>query len=406
MQFGYYIAKKLSFRQGKSFTRTITYLAITALSISICIVLIAFGILLGFKKEIREKVTGYAGDINVVAYQLTSGNESALITYKASTQDTLRAIDQVKDVQPYLHKAGILKTDSVLEGLIFKGVGSAYNLGFYKKYLTKGSLPLYTDSSDSYDILLSEHTASILDLDTGKRLDLFFVIDGNVRRRKPKISGIYNTGLQEFDKQFAICDLRMLQRIVGTDYSSISGYEISLKDFDEVDIVAREVKRRLEYQLTALTAKENYPTLFQWLEIVDTNVLVIIVLMFVVAAINIITVLLILIIDRIPMIGTLKSLGARHSQISSIFNWQGLYIIMGGLIAGNSIGLIFGYLQSHYKLISLSADTYYMDAVPFYLPWWVWLLINAGALLLCFLFTYIPVRLINRIRPSETIRFE
>lgn len=406
MQFGYYIAKKLSLKRGKSFTRTITNLAIAALSISICVVLIAFGVLLGFKNEIREKVTGYAGDINVISYQLTNGSETSHISFSESTLDTLVDVPEISDVQPYLTKAGILKTDSVMEGIVFKGVGNTYDLSFYASYLTKGNIPEYTDSSDSYDLILSEYTASILNVDTGSRLDLFFIFDGNVRRRKPVVKGIYNTGLQEFDKQFAICDIRMLQRIVGTDYTTISGYEVSIDDFNQLNQVAQSVKQRIDYQLTARTAIDNYPTLFQWLEIVDTNVIVIIVLMFIVAAINIITVLLILIIDRIPMIGTLKALGARKAQIASIFNWQGMYIIAGGLLLGNCIGLGFGHLQSKYHFISLSADTYYMDAVPFFLPWWIAVLINIGALILCLLFTYIPVGFINSIRPSETIRFE
>jgi lipoprotein-releasing system permease protein len=406
MQLGYYIAKKLSLSKQHSFTKTITGLAIAAVSLSVCVVILSFGILLGFKKEIREKVTGYVGDINITRYQLATGSETNLFDIDQKLLTKLRKNELVSNASPYINKAGILKSDSTLEGIVFKGFSSNYDFSFYKKHLKRGIIPAYTDSIDSYDILLSEYTAAIMGVDTGDRLNLYFINQDDVRRRRPKIVGIFNTGLQDFDKQFGVAHLRVLQRVVNdAEYVKTAGYEIRLKDYQSVLKAQEQLIPYFDYNYAINSAKDLYPTIFQWLDIVDTNVIVIIVLMFIVAIINIITVLLILIIERIPMIGLLKALGAGSGKIMSIFNWQGLFILIGGLLLGNIIALGAAYLQVQHKIIKLPADTYYMDAVPFVLPWSYLLLINLGALLVCFVFTYIPVRLISKIDPAQSINF-
>ncbi|MEY2924827.1 MAG: hypothetical protein RLZZ337_1375, partial [Bacteroidota bacterium] len=264
MQFGYYIAKKLSTSKQQTFTSTITMLAIAAVSVSICVVILSFGILLGFKKEIREKVTGYAGDIIVSQYQLGNGSEQNLVTFDKKLIAELRNVSNVDYAFPTIQKAGIIKSDSVLEGLIFKGVPYNYNFSFFKKHLKRGNLPAYSAKTDSYDLLVSEYTAKVLDVDTGSFLNLFFVDQDNVRQRKPRVVGIYNTGLQEFDKQFAICDLRMLQRIAANNYQNIGAYELKVNDFSGLDNTAVEINNLLDYKLRAKTVKELYPTIFQW----------------------------------------------------------------------------------------------------------------------------------------------
>lgn len=405
MQLGYHIAKKLSFKSQHSFTKTITSLAIAAVSISVCVVIMAFGILLGFKKEIREKVKGYAGDISVSRYQLASGNETNLFDIDTGLIQEINLEEDVSSVFPFINKAGILKSDTTLEGIILKGFPANYDFSFYQKHLIRGEIPHYTDSSDSYDIMLSEYTASILDLDTGDRVHLYFIDQSDVRRRMPKVRGIFNTGLHEFDKQFAIAHLRSIQRVVSNDYSKAAGYEIKVNHAKNTKATQAKLQTSFDYTYAINTVQELYPAMFQWLDIVDTNVLVIIILMFIVAIINIITMLLILIIERIPMIGILKSMGAHSTKIGTIFNWQGGFILSAGLILGNGIALSFAYLQNQYKMIKLNAETYYMDAVPFYLPWDYLLYINLGALTVCFVFTYIPVRIIHRIHPAQSIRF-
>ena len=405
MQIGFFIAKKLSFENQQGFTKTITILATLAVAVSIAVVIIAFGILLGFKQEIRGKVTGYGGDITVSSYQLTSGSENSLLDFNDSVLNSISSDKQIESVYPYLNKAGILKTDSLLEGLIFKGIPHNYDLSFYRKHLVKGNLPEYSDSSDSYDILLSESTALLLNVDTSDRLNLFFIQNGDVKLRRPEVVGIYNTGLTEFDKKSAIADIRMLQRVVTTEYTQIGGYEIKVADFEKIDKTTNSIQASLPYSLSATSIIDNYPTIFQWLEIVDTNVIVIIALMFVVAVINIVTVLLILIIERVQMIGILKSLGANNKSVLGIFSYQGLFILLGGVIIGNAVALSLGLLQSKYKLLGLSADTYYMDSVPFHLPLSIWILINAGAIVVCFLFTFLPASVISRITPVKSLKF-
>ena len=405
MKLGYYIAKRLSLSKQHSFTKTITTLAIAAISLSVCVVILAFGILLGFKKEIREKVQGYAGDINITRYQLAKGSETNNFNIDTSFLKQLNTEPYLISAYPFINKAGIIKSDSTLEGIVLKGFPWDYDFSFYQKHLKRGKLPVYTDSIDSYDILLSEYTATIMGVDTGARLNLYFIDNSDVRQRRPKVVGIFNTGLQEFDKQFGVAHLRMLQRVIGQDYTIAGGYEIKVKNFGKVDEAIASITPFLDYNYAVQSIKELYPTIFQWLDLVDTNVIVIIALMLIVAIINIITVLLILIIERIPMIGLLKSMGSPTRQVMSIFNWQGMFILLGGLLLGNGIALGAAFLQNTYKLISLPADTYYMDAVPFYLPIQYLLLINIGALAACYLCTYIPVRMISKITPAQSIRF-
>ena len=404
MQIGYYIATRLSSNKQQSFTKTVTRLAIAAVSISVCVVLLSYGILLGFKQEIRQKVKGYAGDISITRYQLASGNETNYFDIDTSFMSEVNSAIGVESIFPFINKAGIIKSDSTIEGIVFKGAPSDYNFSFYNKHIVKGEVPVYSDSSISYDIMISEHVASLMQVDTGDRLFLYFIDNNDVRRRRPKIVGIFNTGLLEFDKQFAISDIRMLQQLEN-NYKVAAGYEIKVQDAESLEKVHTEISKLLDYNYAVKTLKELYPTMFQWLELVDTNVLAIIILMLLVAIINIITVLLILIIDRIPMIGVLKSLGASSSKVMSIFKWQGLFILGGGLLLGNSLAIILSFLQTQYKLFPLEPDTYYMDAVPFYLPIEFWVFINLGALLICFLSTYIPVRLISRISPSQSVNF-
>ncbi len=405
MQLGYYIAKKLGTSKQQSFTKTITLLAMSAVSISVCVVLLAYGILLGFKQEIRQKVRGYAGDISITRYQLASGNESNIFTIDSNFLATASNNPEISRISPFLNKAGILKSDSTLEGIILKGLPHDYDFTFYEKNLLRGKIPEYNHKSISFDILLSEYTSNILEVDTGDRLMLYFIENGTVLRRRVSITGIFNSNLLEFDKQFAIADLRALQQLIDREYNKAAGYEVKISPTSLPTEIQNYLMSILDYNYAIKTMSELYPTMFQWLELVDTNVLVIIILMLVVAVINIITVLLILIIDRIPMIGILKALGSNAQQIMSIFNWQGLFILIGGLIIGNILAGLLAFLQVNFKLIKLDADTYYMDAVPFELPLSYWVAINIGALLVCFIFTYIPVRLISKIDPSQSIRF-
>jgi lipoprotein-releasing system permease protein len=405
MNFPLFIAKKLTITGKRTFTKFILRIASIAVGLSVLVVLLSMGNLFGFKKEIREKVSGYAGHFQVKKYNLSKGSESSIIPVDTKLIQSIQSIDGVKSVDEVIYKAMILKSDSVFEGLVFKGVGSNYDLNFFKPYLKSGTLPKYQHDEDSYDILVSSKTANALEKEVGDILDLYVLDESDVRRRRPKIAGIYNTGLQEFDQQFAICDLRMLQRLVSTDYNVATSYEITINKFKNLDKIQDNIEDILPHDLDVISIREQYESIFQWLEIVDTNVVVIIVLMILVAVINIITVLLILIIDRIKMIGLLKALGSKTLQITKIFSWKGIYILISGLMVANVIALLFAFLQTKYKLIKLDPETYYMDAVPFYLPAKEWIVVNIGAILIGFLFTLVPAILISKLKPIEIFRF-
>lgn len=405
MNLGLYIAKILRKQNAATFTAQVSKIATLAVFLSVFVILTSFGVLLGFKKEIRDKVAGYAGHILVKKYNLNQGVDNELFEIDKGVLKKLRQLPAVKQIYPTIQKPTIIQSDSVIEGIILKGVPADFDFSFFKKYLKKGHIPSYTDSTDSYEILISAFTANLLKLDTQDKVEMYIIEAGDVKKRKPKIVGIFDTGLQEFDKQFGVCDLRMLQRAITTDYTTCSGYEILLTDFDKMDKSQLQISEEIGYQFQAKSVKETYFSMFQWLKIVDTNVLIIVFLMLAVAGINVVTMLLIMVIDRIRMIGILKSMGAQNTQISSIFKWQGMYILAIGLILGNTVGLGLGYLQRTYKLMKLSAETYYMDAVPFHLPWSYILIINFGFILVTFLFIILPVLLVSKIKPTEILRF-
>lgn len=408
MLFGFHIAKKLAQNSQHSFTKAITTLAVGAVSISIAVVLLSYGILFGFKKEIQEKVTGYAGHISVNMFDLSRGNEYQTLLLSDQVIEAIGSVEGVERVDPYLNKAGILKSDSVIQGLIFKGVGHSYDLSFYNKYLVRGKIPEYSETQDQYEILLSEMTADLLQVDTGDRIELFFIEKGEVKRRKPKVVGLFNTGLVTFDQQFGIAHIRMLQRVVGTNYDIASGYEVKIEDFNQLETLTNQIDDPdvIGISLKATHIKETYFTLFEWLEIVDSNVLIIIVLMFTVAIINIVTVLLILIIERIPMVGLFKALGSGNRKIMHIFSWQGLFILGVGLIIGNGLALSCGYLLTNKKMIPLPQETYYMDAVPFHLPIEYLIGLNILLIILTYLFTMVPLITVMGVKPARSIRFK
>lgn len=405
MNFSYYIASRLTFKSKKSFSRLIIRIGITGIAISIAVMLGSVAILTGFKKEITGKVIGFGSHVQVRALDLNETYEATPIKRRGDFLKAIQQVPGVNQVHAYAHKAAIIKTDIDVEGVVLKGVEKDYDWSFMQSNLVAGTVPVFNDSMPSDGIVLSKTIADRLRLKVGDKVPLYFIQEP-VRVRALIISGIYETGLEEYDKTFAMVDLKHIQKLNSWGDSLVHGFEVTLKDFDEMETVAYYIDLALPPELKTYTAYDQKPQIFDWLGLLDTNVLIIMVLMILVASINMITALLVLIIERTNMIGILKALGSSNGGIRRIFLFKAAYLIIQGLAIGNLIGLGFLYYQQSTRFIHLDASSYYLSFVPVNLELWHVVLINAGAFVVCLLAMLLPGMLVTRITPVKAIRFE
>lgn len=406
MQFTLFTARRLALGH-KSFSASIIRLGIAAVAISVAVMILAVGIMSGYKREITEKITGFNAHLLINALDFNKSYEARPIPADEDYLKQIQAHPDVLNTQVFIQKAGIIKTDEFIEGVILKGIGNDYDTRFLEKTLQRGRLPELSDSTASDEIALSRFTANKLKLDTGQKVTVIFIqSEGQpVRIRRFTITGIFETGLDNYDKTYGIVDLRHLRRLYGWGENQVEGIEIRVKDFSRIDALSSEIEPLVPPVYEVQNARELRPQIFDWLSLLDTNVLIILVLMIVVAAINIITSLLILILERTNMIGIFKAMGASNRQIRRIFLWKAAYLVFLGLLYGNVAGLGLGMLQQTTQIFKLDPGSYYLNHVPFDSISWHMLAINAGTFLFCLISLLLPARLVSRIRPVKAIRF-
>lgn len=367
--------------------------------------IIALAIVTGFQQEIRNKITGFGSHIQIAQVDLNNSYETApLYRHQPFTKD-IRNLPDVQHLQGYATKAGLIRTETDIEAIVLKGIGNDFNWSFFKDKLSRGSIFQSNDTLPSNEIVISKYTADKLRLDTGMAMVVYF-IQQPVRVRKFRITGIYETGLEEFDKLYLLCDIGHIQKLNDWSRTMVGGFEIQLNNFDRLEEATQQVNELIGFQYEANSIRELHPNLFEWLELLDVNVLVIMILMFLVSTINMITAILILILERTPMIGLFKSFGAAGGSIRKIFILISARLILWGILWGNLIGIGVCMLQKHVQLIKLDQANYYMNSVPINLQISHLLLISAGTLVLCTLAMMLPVLLVNRITPIRSIRFE
>lgn len=350
---------------------------------------------------------GFWGHIQITKFDRNGSYESSPIDSDPAFLEALDTISGVRYAQAYATKPGILKVGNAIEGIVLKGVGEDFHWAFMENALTEGRLLHLPPDTMSFEILISEITASRLGLGVDDRLTVNF-IDPNtlrIRSRRLQVAGIYNTGIAESDKLFAIVDLRQIQRLNDWTSRQVGGFEVFIEDLDRLREMERKVYYTLPPTLNSRTIQQLQPTIFDWLELQNTNEVVILVLMVIVALINMITTLLILILERTNMIGVLKALGAHNRQIQRIFLIHAGYILLVGLLWGNALGLGLAWLQDRFGLIQLPEETYYVSTAPVAFDPLSILLINLGTLLLTLIVLTVPALLISRIQPIRAIRF-
>jgi lipoprotein-releasing system permease protein len=414
MNFPYFIAQRLikGRKEEASFSRPINIIAIIGIATGLAVMILAVAILTGFKQEIREKVVGFGSHIQIMNYDSNISYETTPISDTQSFVQEIKKIPGIKHIQVFATKAGIIKTDEEIQGVVLKGIGSDFDWSYFSSNIVDGSVFTVTDSSRTDKVIISKKLSDMLKLKTGDSFAMHFIQDPP-RMRKFTISGIYETSLEEFDKIYVFCDIGHIKRLNGWDESMVSGFEIFIDDFDDLDAMTQKVKDAVSYKVSEEEAmykttsiQKKYPQIFDWLNFQDINVIIIIILMVVVAGFNMISGLLILILEKTNMIGILKALGSDDKTIRKVFLYQAAYLIGKGLLWGNVIGLGIAYLQLKTGLISLDPSSYYIKTVPVNIEMAHILMLNAGTMAAIIIMLLVPSQLISRITPVKAIRYD
>src|SRR5690554_122843 len=368
---------------------------------------IATGI--GLQKKIREKVSAFNGDIIITNFDTNFSNDSQNpISKEQDFYPTFKNVEGIKHVQVSATKGGVIRTETDFEGVVVKGVGDDYHWENFEDYLVEGKLPDFTTDLNE-DILISEYLANRLHLKLGDKVITFFLNDEvskTPRSRGFDIVGIYNSGFQQFDEQFIIADIRHVQRLNRWNENQIGAFEVFVNDFDNIVPIGNAVYQETGSTLDTQTIRDKYSTIFEWLDLFDFNILAIIGIMILVAGINMITALLVLIMERTQMIGILKAMGSTDRSVRKIFLYNAMYLIAVGLFWGNLIGIGLLLLQKFGKVIPLDPNTYYVSEAPVHISWDYILILNAGTFILCLFMLLIAAILITKISPVKAIRFE
>jgi lipoprotein-releasing system permease protein len=405
MAFESFIARRMLSGSRLTFSKPVVRIAMLAVAIGLAAMIISYAVVRGFQTQIAEKITGFASDIQVARFDENNSFEYSPLKSADSIEAALKIIKGVKHVQPFCLKAGIIKTSDEIQGVVLKGIGKDFDWSFFNDKIVDGH-GFRADTGRNDSVIISEALSQLLKIKVGDPLRMYFIIENQARARRFIVSGVYNTHLEEFDKLYVFGDINQIRKLNGWDANTVSGFDIYVNDFKKLDETGKNIYDAIGYNLNAKTIKELYPQLFSWLNLLDTNVIIILVLMILVSVITLISTLLILILERTTDIGVLKALGAANVQIRKIFMLQAFYIITLGLIIGNIIGVGFVFLQQYTGMISLPADSYFMNKVPVAFEFPAILIFNAGTIIICMLALILPTVIISRIMPANAIRFE
>ncbi|HEY0769766.1 MAG TPA: FtsX-like permease family protein [Sphingobacteriaceae bacterium] len=401
-----FIAKRITFNSKRTFSRLIVRIAVLGIMLGLSVMILSIAIVKGFKSEIREKVRGFSGDIQILKYDLNSSFEHSPFTIKPATLNKIKSFDEITYAQPFATKPGIINANDEVEGVILKGVDKTYNWSYFKDILSDGQVIDFSDSVKAVrQIIISKYTADRLKVKVGDDFLMYFVQEP-LRKRKFSIVGIYDLGVEEVDKNYVIGDISLIRRLNNWNATDVGGYELRVKDFDKLDPVAEEVYDNLDINLKSYSVKEVYPLIFQWLSLLDVNTEVILILMLAVAVINMISALLIMILERTNMIGILKAMGGTNWSIRKIFLYNAAYLIGLGMLLGNILGIGLALFQKNTHFFKLDQASYYIKFVPVQPDVPDILLLNAGTLVICLLVLLIPSMLVTRISPLKAISFK
>ncbi len=389
---------------SSDFTGIIKKIAILSISLGIAVMIASMAVVTGFQQEIREKVIGFGGHIQVANYDYNISFEARPIRKSMFPVEEALQIPGIRHIQVFATKPGILRTDADIHGVILKGIDSDFRWDFFQEKIVAGHIPLLSDTVRSDEVVISRLIARRLQLQVKDDIFMYFIQDPP-RIRRFNVAGIYETGLEELDKVFIMGDIRHIQRLNDWDADQVGGYEILVSDFAQIPEIEDKVFELLPYHLDARSIRMLYPQIFDWLGLLDMNVYVIIILMILVAAINMVTTLLISVLEKTNAIGILKAIGASDTLIRKVFLYHAGILISRGILWGNVAGILLCLVQGYFGVITLSPESYYVSHVPINLQLNHILLINTGTFLVSMTMLILPSYIITRISPVKAITF-
>ena len=410
----FFIASRLASSPDEGRRNVMVRIATATVAIGVAVMIVALAVITGFKREITEKIIGFGAHVQVVNLDGNSSFERKPIDCSPLFEERVEAHQQTASIARFAVKGGIVRTSEAMQGVMLKGVGEGYDTRFFTKSLVRGVLPRVGGEERHKDLLISESLASMLRLDTASKVEMLFVQeDGRPRRDRFKVCGIYSTGMGEMDDMLVMTELRNVQRLNGWSEERITGYEINCRDFSrlaefamDIDRIAAEVSIAEGVNLMADDIERRFPTIFDWLRAHNINALVIIVIMITVALMNMISAMLIILLERTRMIGLLKAMGMRNGAIQRVFLYRSLYIVARGALWGNAVGLVICALQRWGHIIKLDPSGYMLSEVPISVEVWWWLALNVGTVAVIVLLMVIPTMIISFIKPETTIRYQ
>lgn len=401
-----FISSRIFSFSKENLSSIVMKIAVISIALGISIMLISISVVVGFKNQIKDKVVGFVSPIQIQVLNQNESMEETPFQYDSTLKSRLE-LPFIKSIFPVANKAGLVKTDDEIHGIVLKGVDKDYDWTYIQSNLISGDIPQYDDNERSNDVLISKIIADKMLLDVNDEVRIWFVgEDMKTRGRKFLIKGIYETGLTECDERFIYCDLNQVRRLNGWNENMVGHLEINLLDDIEVAEANNVIYYKIPTNLISYKASDLYPQIFDWLELQDMNVVIIIVLMLLVAGITIISMLLIIVLERTSTIGILKSMGANNAFIRKIFLQRSRRILLIGMLFGNLFGIGLCLIQKYTEIIKLSPESYYLSSVPIEINIWYILMLNIGTFVLWVMMMLIPTMIINNIKPSKSIRFE
>lgn len=412
-----FISRRLFFDKAneKLLSQRIIRIALIGIAMGLAVMLIAVAVVTGFKNEIRNKIIGFGSHIQVINYDSNNSYETQPISQNQPFLPFLNEIKGIEHVQVFATKPGIIKTDEYIQGIVFKGVDTDYNWDFFAENLVEGTLPAINDSARIKDIILSSQVTRMLGLKLNDLAVFYFITDGNrtPRIRQLKVCGIYHTGFDEFDQLFIVGDIKQLQRLNDWNSNQVTGFEIQVDDFFEIENIEQQVRnnvikfREEDSEILRTTSISRlYPQIFDWLSILDMNVWVVLILMVMVASLNMVSGLLVLILERSTMIGVLKSMGSSNWSIRKVFIYLSVFLAGRGMLWGNIIGVLIILIQKTFHVFKLDPASYYVAFVPMNFSIIHLLLINLGTIIITSVILIIPSYFVSKISPDKSIRFD
>lgn len=395
-----FISKRISTQKVGTFSSTIHKVAIFSVGIGLAVMIIAFAIMMGFKNTIKNKIYSFNGHIQITKYVNSNSYNENPLKYPIDSN-----LEEIENVVPFAFKAGLIQTRKEVEGVVFKGVGNSFDSASFKQYLKKGRFVRFKEDGYSTEVILSSYEADKLNLSVDSTIVMHFFQEP-IRVRKLNVVGIYETGMEEFDRKILIGDIGLARRLNNWTSDYAGGYEVYLQNVDQIESVQQKLYDKYGYDFYVQKTSNKFLQVFEWLSLIDNNVNILLFMVLFVASFNMISIILILILERTPMIGTLKALGATNGLIRKIFIYNGMQMILKGLLIGNISGLGLAVIQWKFKLITLDPSNYYMSFVPIEFNFGVLLLLNLLVLGLVSAILILPTIFVARVEPIKAIKFD